>query len=66
MAADLDTLITVKSGKQYRARDLIEWTDDRVFEMTRKGGTLDQIQEKQDRIESKLDRLLDSKEDDLK
>ncbi|MFI8590097.1 N-acetylmuramoyl-L-alanine amidase [Dietzia maris] len=62
MAADLNTLIKVKSGKEHRARDLIEWTDDRVYEMTRAGGTLDQIKTNQERIEGKLDRLLGEKE----
>lgn len=58
MAADLDTKIKVASGAEHRARDLIEWTDARVFEMTRPGGTLDQIREDQARIESKIDALL--------
>ena len=62
MAADLNTMIEVASGDKYRAQDLIKWTDGRVYELTREGGTLDQIQEKQDRIESKIDKLLDTKE----
>lgn len=52
MAADLDTLITVANGKQYKARDLIKWTDERVYEMTKPDGRLA-------RIEAKLDQILE-------
>lgn len=56
MAADLNTMITVADGSQYRAVDLIKWTDERVYEMTRAGGTLD-------RIEAKLDAVLGKDEE---
>lgn len=55
MAADLNTIITTDTGEKHRAQDLIKWTDGRVYELTREGGRLDQI-------EAKIDRLLDQKE----
>ena len=58
MAADLNTQIEVKGGAKYRAQDLIKWTDERVYDLTREGGRLDRIEGTQKRIESKLDRLL--------
>lgn len=62
MAADLNTQIEVKSGAKHRAQDLIKWTDERVYDLTREGGRLDRIEGTQKRIESKLDRLLADKE----
>lgn len=56
MAADLNTMIRVADGSEYRARDLIEWTDGRVFEMAREGGRLDQIEAKLDRVLASLER----------
>ena len=55
MAADLNTRIKVADGKEHRAQDLIKWTDERVYELTREGGRLD-------RLEAKIDRILDTKE----
>lgn len=55
MAADLNTIITTDTGEKHRAQDLIKWTDGRVYELTREGGRLDQI-------EAKIDRLLAEKE----
>lgn len=55
MAADLNTIITTDTGEKHRAQDLIKWTDGRVYELTREGGRLDQI-------EAKIDRLLKAKE----
>ena len=54
MAADLNTRIKVASGEEHRAQDLIKWTDERVYELTREGGRLDQI-------EAKIDKLLEGK-----
>ena len=54
MAADLNTRIKVADGKEYPAQDLIKWTDERVYELTREGGRLD-------RIEGKIDQLLKGK-----
>lgn len=62
MAADLNTIIEVANGDKHRAQDLIKWTDERVYELTREGGTLDEMRQAQERIETKLDALLD-KED---
>ena len=62
MAADLNTPITVADGSEYRAQDLIKWTDERVYELTREGGTLDEMRQTQERIESKIDSLLSDKE----
>ena len=62
MAADLNTPITVADGSEYRAQDLIKWTDARVYELTREGGTLDEMRKAQERIESKIDSLLSDKE----
>lgn len=58
MAADLNTRIKVASGEEHRAQDLIKWTDERVYELTRDGGTLDEMRQAQSRIESKLDQLI--------
>ena len=58
MAADLNTRIKVADGKEHRAQDLIKWTDERVYELTREGGTLDEMRQAQSRIESKLDQLI--------
>ena len=58
MAADLNTRIKVASGEEHRAQDLIKWTDERVYELTREGGTLDGMRQAQSRIESKLDQLI--------
>ena len=57
MAADLNTMIEVANGDKFRAQDLIKWTDEGVYELTREGGTLDEIRQAQSRIESKLDQL---------
>ena len=54
MAADLNTRIKVASGEEHRAQDLIKWTDERVYELTREGGRLD-------RLEAKIDKLLEGK-----
>lgn len=54
MAADLNTRIKVASGEEHRAQDLIKWTDERVYELTRDGGRLD-------RLEAKIDKLLEGK-----
>ena len=59
MAADLNTRIKVASGEEHRAQDLIKWTDERVYELTREGGTLDEVRQAQSRIESKLDQLIE-------
>lgn len=59
MAADLNTRIKVASGEEHRAQDLIKWTDERVYELTREGGTLDEMRQAQSRIESKLDQLIE-------
>ena len=59
MAADLNTRIKVASGEEHRAQDLIKWTDERVYELTREGGTLDEIRQTQSRIESKIDQLIE-------
>ena len=56
MAADLNTRIKVASGEEHRAQDLIKWTDERVYELTRPGGRLDQL-------EGKIDRLLAATEE---
>lgn len=61
MAADLNTRITVADGKEHRAQDLIKWTDERVYELTREGGTVDELKAGQQRIESKLDQILKGK-----
>ena len=50
MAADLNTRIKVASGEEHRAQDLIKWTDERVYELTREGGRLDQIEAKIDKL----------------
>ena len=52
MAADLNTRIKVASGEEHRAQDLIKWTDERVYELTREGGRLD-------RLEAKIDKLIE-------
>lgn len=62
MAADLNTIITTDTGEKHRAQDLIKWTDGRVYELTREGGTLDEMRQAQERIETKLDALLNKKE----
>ena len=62
MAADLNTRIKVASGEEHRAQDLIKWTDERVYNLTREGGTLDEMRQTQERIETKLDALLNKKE----
>lgn len=54
MAADLNTMIEVANGDKHRAQDLIRWTDERVYELTREGGRLDQL-------EAKIDKLLEGK-----
>ena len=59
MAADLNTMIEVANGDKFRAQDLIKWTDERVYELTREGGTLDEIRQTQARIESKIDQLIE-------
>lgn len=59
MAADLNTMIEVANGDKFRAQDLIKWTDERVYELTREGGTLDEMRQAQSRIESKLDQLIE-------
>ena len=50
MAADLNTIITTDTGEKHRAQDLIKWTDGRVYELTREGGRLDQIEAKIDQL----------------
>ena len=50
MAADLNTEIEVANGQKHRAQDLIKWTDERVFNLTKEGGDLDKIDAKLDRI----------------
>ena len=59
MAADLNTMIEVANGDKFRAQDLIKWTDERVYELTREGGTLDEMRQAQSRIEAKLDQLIE-------
>lgn len=53
MAADLNTRIKVADGKEYPAQDLIKWTDERVYELTRKGGRIDQLEAKIDQLIAK-------------
>lgn len=61
MAEGLETLIEVANGDRHPAKNLIKWTDERVYELTREGGTLDVMGETQKRIEDKLDRLIEEK-----
>ena len=61
MAADLNTIITTDTGEKHRAQDLIKWTDGRVYELTREGGTVDELKAGQQRIEAKLDQILKGK-----
>ena len=62
MAEGLETIIEVANGDKHPAKNLIKWTDERVYNLTREGGTLDEMAKRQERIEDKLDALLD-KED---
>lgn len=63
MAEGLETLIEVANGDKHPAKNLIKWTDERVYELTREGGTLDEMSKTQQRIEGKLDQLLSDKEE---
>lgn len=56
MAKGLETKITVADGTEHEAVNLIKWTDERVYELTREGGTLE-------RIEGKLDQLINDKKE---
>lgn len=53
MAADLNTRIKVADGAEHRAQDLIKWTDERVYELTREGGRIDQLEAKIDQLIAK-------------
>ena len=62
MAEGLETMIEVANGEKHAAKNLIKWTDERVYELTREGGTLDEMAKRQERIESKIDSLISDKE----
>lgn len=56
MAADLDTIITAMDGTRHKARDLIAYTDGRVFELH--GEVIPRLEKKLDEQNAKLDAVL--------
>lgn len=57
MSADLNTVLTASDGTEHKAGELLVYTDGRVYKMTSE--TLPRIEERQTRIEEKLDKVLD-------